>query len=550
MADTSLDDLQDGDAELSQTKAARSTKDWSLEDRKVLAQAILRGGVVIIAGILAISLPERSADATAEIIGATALVIAAGTLIVDLGWRTSQGNSRFTLLGQAIALTAAGLVLIAWPGATLEVIGRIIGTGIIALGFISIWRGLANRANRSSNWLLARGTLLLLAGAFVLIFPMGTGLILLWGLAFTWAIAAITSAIALVLRQPRPDMYDEPVEPHRLAADWLRRYEMDGAQRIAVSDKLYFEGATFRGRLWRYAVLMFLSTSIATFGVASDSTAVVIGAMLIAPLMTPIMGLTGALVMAWPKRAARSAATVGGGVVMAVFVAWMITGLSPQISETILTSSQITSRVNPTLLDLGIALAAGAAGAFALSRPDVADSLPGVAIAVALVPPLAVVGTTLQLGAWDEAVGASLLFLTNLVAIILAGGFVFILTGYSPIHRITQRGESIRLSFAAVGVMMLIILIPLALTTRSILQDSLGSDEAFDSVSEWLEDTDLSIIEVDLDGSDVSVVITGNQVPPPIEELGASLESSLGREIEVELRIIPSQTMVYDSGAD
>jgi len=543
MADTSLDDLQEDPS----GKPSRQPQDWSVEDRKVLAQAILRGGLVIFAAVLALALPDQGSDNVAELIGLTALLIAIGTVVVELGWRTAHSSSAFTLLGQATALAIIGILLIAWPGATIEVIGRLIGIGILTLGLISVVRSVRARKRSNANWLLIRGILLIFIGAFSLTFPAASASMVLWGLAIAWALAAVTSALALVFRQPRPDMYDEPVEPNRLVTDWLRRYEMDADQRHAVSDKLYFEGEKFRARLWRFAVLMFFSTAIATFGIASDSTAVVIGAMLIAPLMTPIMGLTGALVMAWPVRAARAGSIVLGGIGIAIAVSWTITGLSPQISETILNSSQVTSRVNPTLLDLGIALAAGAAGAFAISRPDVADSLPGVAIAVALVPPLAVVGTTAQLGAWEDALGAMLLFATNLVAIILAGGVVFILTGFTPMTRIKDEGERIRLSFAGVGVLMLVILLPLALATRSILRDSLGLDEATKATEEWIEDTNLRLIDVDLDGAEVTVAITGDELPPPVEDLGALLEEGLGRDVEVEVTVIPSQIQTYES---
>lgn len=546
MTDSSLDDLSEEPVER-KPRQPLAEQEWSVEDRKVLAQAVLRGGIVIITAFIALAWPDHGVDNLAELIGVTALIIAAGTVIIELGWRTDDSASTFTLLSQAGALTVAGLLLLLWPGATITVMGRLLAVGILALGTISLVRGIRSTDRAKSNWSTIRGILLLLVGIFAMTFPSATATMVLWGVGIAWAFAAVTSAIALLLRQPRPDMYEEPVEPNRLVADWLRRYEMDGEQRSAVSDKLYFEGAQFRARLWRFAVLMFLSTSIATFGIASDSTAVVIGAMLIAPLMTPIMGLSGALVMAWPVRAARSGLTVLGGIILAVGVSWTITGISPQISDTILSSSQVTSRVNPTLLDLGIALAAGAAGAFAISRPDVSDSLPGVAIAVALVPPLAVVGTTIQLGAWDEATGAMVLFATNFVAIILAGGFVFILTGFTPITRIKEEGEQIRLSFAGVGVLMLLIIAPLALTTRAILQDSLGLNEAQASVEEWVADTSLKVLEVSLDGSEVDVTITGNEPPPPIEDLGASLEASLGRDVEVEVTLIPSQVTTYDA---
>jgi uncharacterized hydrophobic protein (TIGR00271 family) len=88
--------------------------------------------------------------------------------------------------------------------------------------------------------------------------------------------------------------------------------------------------------------------------------------------------------------------------------------------------SEILSRTNPTLIDFGIAMAAGMAGAFANSRRSISSALPGVAIAVALVPPLSVVGIGLSLGQQEITVGSSLLFCTNLICIIFFGGLVFL----------------------------------------------------------------------------------------------------------------------------
>ena len=110
MADTSLDDLQ----EEPPSRSERPSKDWSVQDRKVLGQAILRGGLVIAMGTLALALPEQDTDTMAALIGVTALVIALGTVIVELGWRSAHAGSTFTLFGQAAALAAIGALLIFW----------------------------------------------------------------------------------------------------------------------------------------------------------------------------------------------------------------------------------------------------------------------------------------------------------------------------------------------------------------------------------------------------------------------------------------------------
>jgi uncharacterized hydrophobic protein (TIGR00271 family) len=130
--------------------------------------------------------------------------------------------------------------------------------------------------------------------------------------------------------------------------------------------------------LERFAMLLVLSTIIATFGMLGDSTATVIGAMIIAPLMTPIMATAAGLVMGDMERAGHSFLVVVAEVAATIGLAWVI-GIFHIGVISFTANSQITARVSPNLIDLAVALASGVAGAFAMSRDDVADSLPGVA---------------------------------------------------------------------------------------------------------------------------------------------------------------------------
>ena len=161
-----------------------------------------------------------------------------------------------------------------------------------------------------------------------------------------------------------------------------------------LEKKLYFEAERRRPYLVRFTVLLFLSSIIANGGIVADSTATVIGAMIVAPLMTPILATTGALVMGGLIRSVQSGLTALSSIILVVFISWLFGLLSVSVIS-FETNSQIASRIAPNFTDLIVALAAGAAGAFALIRDDVADSLPGVAIAIALVPPLCVVGNSL-----------------------------------------------------------------------------------------------------------------------------------------------------------
>lgn len=184
--------------------------------------------------------------------------------------------------------------------------------------------------------------------------------------------------------------------------------------------------------------MLTLSTVIATLGLLSNSAATIIGAMIVAPLMGPIVSSSYSIITANYKLLCRSALTIMTGASLVVLIA-MLTAHAIGLR---VVGAEILARTNPTLLDLGVAVAAGAAGAFALTRKSVATALAGVAIAVALVPPLCVLGIGLALGSeatmsmgltlGDRAIvpGSFLLFATNLVGIIVSAGLVFLFQAY------------------------------------------------------------------------------------------------------------------------
>jgi uncharacterized hydrophobic protein (TIGR00271 family) len=195
------------------------------------------------------------------------------------------------------------------------------------------------------------------------------------------------------------------------------RTEVDIKQ---MRDQVFFEGPERGRRLSRYWLLLLLSAVIATAGVVSDSTAVVIGAMIIAPLMTPILGVVLGVVTADRVNLLRCLLLLAAGAATVVALSWLLGHLVPY-PVLAATNGQVAARVTPRLVDLVAAVATGAVGSVALARPDISDTLPGVAIAISLVPPLAVAGLTLQSGSPGQCVGALLLFATNVVAILASG---------------------------------------------------------------------------------------------------------------------------------
>lgn len=180
-----------------------------------------------------------------------------------------------------------------------------------------------------------------------------------------------------------------------------------------------------------YVVLILGSCVIATLGLLSNSAAVIIGAMLIAPLMFPIRGvafgaLEGNVVL---FRLGLIAIVVG--TLLAIALAWFLGSLVglPEFG------SEVVARSKPTLLDLGIAVAAGGISGFAKVQPKVSATLAGTAIAVALMPPICVIGLGLSQADWSLSLGATLLYLTNLLGITLSCMLTFLMAGYTPLDR-------------------------------------------------------------------------------------------------------------------
>jgi uncharacterized hydrophobic protein (TIGR00271 family) len=193
-----------------------------------------------------------------------------------------------------------------------------------------------------------------------------------------------------------------------------------------------------------YLVLMALSTIIATFGLFGNSSPVIIGAMILAPLMSPIISLAMGVLRQNERLIKESLLTIGYGLLVGYVFAVLITWLTPLNTP----NSEIVARIRPNLLDLGVAAASGIAGAYAHSKKEVAKTLAGVAIAVALVPPLSVSGIGLGWGDWSVFFGALLLLATNLAGMVLAAALTFLFLGFSP-FRLARKGLLISLFFVA-----------------------------------------------------------------------------------------------------
>jgi uncharacterized hydrophobic protein (TIGR00271 family) len=297
-----------------------------------------------------------------------------------------------------------------------------------------------------------------------------------------------------------------------------------------MRDDLFFEGTDKGRRISRYWLLLPLSAVIAAAGVVSDSTATVIGAMIVAPLMTPILGIVLASVLADGPNLRRSLVllALGAGAVVAIGV---LAGLLVPYPVVAATSSQVAARISPRLVDLVAALATGAVGSVALARSDISDTLPGVAIAISLVPPLAVTGLTLEAGAWHQALGSFLLFVTNVVAILASGIVVMALfrvriaSGLPARPMLGHVGTSV-----VIGVLLAVVILPLWINSEHFDKANIEVTSVGAVADRWANAAGWSVLGVADKGNAVLVDATGPIPEPRISALRRSLQAAgLGR---------------------
>src|SRR5215472_4407382 len=292
-----------------------------------------------------------------------------------------------------------------------------------------------------------------------------------------------------------------------------------------LRETLFLDIGDVRAKMSRFWILLMLSAVIAATGILADSTATVIGAMIIAPLGTPLMGIGLAVVTGGGRRLLRSTTLAIGGTITVIlvgaFLAWIFPKLQPLADN-----GQVTGRTSPGVLDLVAAVATGVAGSYGLARRDVSDVMPGVAIAISLVPPLAVVGITGSAGDWGSALGAFVLFASNVVAIILAGTVVFTLCGY---RREARKEPDFRRStaYAVIAASLALILVPLGVTTAQTAREQLWLDRASAVARAWATEHRYALQDVKFEGSQLNVVIEGAGPNPPSAQLLKRLRGQL-----------------------
>ncbi len=276
-----------------------------------------------------------------------------------------------------------------------------------------------------------------------------------------------------------------------------------------------------------FMTLLILATMIATFGLFINSASVIIGAMLLAPLMQPIVSLSMGVLRQDSVLELTAARTIAIGVGAVLATAAIIAGLTP-IEKL---SSEMAGRLSPTILDLFVAIVSGVAAAYAKSNEKIVGSLAGVAIAVALVPPIAVAGIGLGWGTWHIFSSAFLLFLTNLVGIVLAAALTFMLLGYSPI-KIARKGVMIWLAIA------LVISVPLYSAFETMREHS-TIQQRLTNAHFMLDAHEVTLTHIELlqHGEKTElrceVIATGFLSKEEKRELKAKIEEDIGEKVEV-----------------
>jgi uncharacterized hydrophobic protein (TIGR00271 family) len=275
-----------------------------------------------------------------------------------------------------------------------------------------------------------------------------------------------------------------------------------------------------------YLVLMALSTMIATFGLFGDSSPVVIGAMILAPLMGPIISLAMGALRQDGLLIKNSLITIFWGVVLGLIFSVLITWITPL--EVL--NDQIIARIRPNLLDLGIAVASGIAGAYAYSKEEINKTLAGVAISVALVPPLAVAGIGIGWMDWGVFGGAMLLLGTNLSGIIMAASLTFLVLGFSP-FRLAQRGLLISLGI------LIVVALPLGLSFNKMVNENIIIQEL--AGKEIPHGLLREVKVVQMSPLRLSVTILSEKVltENDFDEIKSEIEGEINQPVELEMTL-------------
>lgn len=296
-----------------------------------------------------------------------------------------------------------------------------------------------------------------------------------------------------------------------------------------------------------FYILLILATIISTFGLLLNSAAVIIGAMLIAPLMEPILGISFSSLTRNLPFVVRSTLTLVSGIILAVLLSYLLSLPFPNLSVT----DEVLARIKPSLLDLFVALATGFLAGYARVRKHLSGTLYGVSVSISLLPPLCVVGIGLALRKYEIYTGASLLFLTNLISILFSGVLAFLLI------RLSHSQKTLK-SLIFPGISLLILAIPLSFSLYSIQQKKMMEIELTrilrqDTVT--FKGMNILGIQTDLFAKPASMIVTvqGKDIdirPNQVRLVEALLLKKTGVAVDLTVNLTPVKEITSERAWD
>ncbi|WP_433221235.1 TIGR00341 family protein [Dactylosporangium sp. CS-047395] len=308
-----------------------------------------------------------------------------------------------------------------------------------------------------------------------------------------------------------------PAAQRRTMAELADEVDLDRGERAAK-----------RSAFWS---MLTLAAVIAAAGILADSTATVIGAMIIAPLSRPIMGMALGIVTADRRLLRHAAAAVAGGIVVVVAIG-VLASLAVPSGTNLLANTQVSGRTAPRLADLLAAVATGMAGAVGLSRRDVSDVLPGVAVAISLVPPLAVAGVCLGQGELALAAGALVLFASNVLSLVLAGTAVFAGCGYA------RQGRGLVRAYLTISLLMALLLVPLGANTAANLTVNAWTNRIIAAATQWVAPVPgAEVRTVTISAHTAVIDVLAPQPLPPVSVLVDTLHGQVPAGVRIVVTV-------------
>jgi len=288
-----------------------------------------------------------------------------------------------------------------------------------------------------------------------------------------------------------------------------------------------------------YFVLTIFSAIIITLGLIVDSSAVVIGGMLLAPLVWPVLALSLAIIKGRSGLLQSSVSTLLKSTVVILLISFVLGFISPDYA---LKGSEFISRTSPTIFELFIALAAGFVGAFVITYPKIGAAIAGVVVAAALVPPIAVMGLSVAHGNLEMAGGAFILYLSNLIAVTFSASILFLISKFKGPS--TETGQDKRKSNIRWALIFLILMaIPLLLITSEAIKEKKQQSIIRNAVSAVISEAVITDVVVEDKEEILTVYVTiqysDELSEKQVDDLGDVLTRNLKKTVFPKITVVP-----------